>query len=273
MPKSVLITGCSEGGIGSALTLAFLASGLHVYATARSRSKISHLESLPNVTLLELDVTSASSIADAVEAVRKESGGIDILVNNAGQALVMPVLDSRVDQVRGIFDVNVFGVVAVTQAFVGMLVERNGRIVNLCSIAGIVHAPWMSMYNASKAALMSYSETLRLELEPLGVTVMSVVAGAVETNIMPGNLDLPPDSRYRKAEQEIRRRATGEDVNSKALPADFARRVVGDVLGGAAGPVYRGAMASVVRFGGTFLPVWIQVCDTAGRRDLARHWG
>ena len=109
MPRqsSVLITGCSAGGIGSALVDAFQKRNLHVFATARDLSKMSHLEKLPNVTLLALDVTAPSSIGAAVAAVKAQTDGIlDFLVNNSGRSYVMPVLDTDIEEAKKMFNVN-----------------------------------------------------------------------------------------------------------------------------------------------------------------------
>ena len=92
--KTVLITGCSSGGIGHGLALEFARRGFHVFATARSQSKMADLKELPNVTLLALDVISYSSIAEAVAGVKRQTGGtLDYLVNNSGAQYVMPMLD------------------------------------------------------------------------------------------------------------------------------------------------------------------------------------
>jgi 1-acylglycerone phosphate reductase len=266
MPQSVLITGCSAGGIGSALVEEFHTKGLHVYATARSRAKMSHLQKLANVTILELDVVSGESIAAAVETVRNQSGKLNILVNNAGQSLVFPALETSLDDARRVLDVNFLGVIAVTQAFAPLVLAAKGTIVNVCSISGFLYALWMSVcrilfvglcgrltetgvYNASKAALMQWSETLRLALQPFGVRVVSLVNGSVARKVMShAELRLPANSLYHKAIEEIRRRGVGGDVQTKTAPADFAKEVVGDILGGASGPVWRGALTSMVNF-------------------------
>lgn len=102
--KSVLITGCSEGGMGSAIAEAFQRRGLHVFATARSLSKLSHLTQLSRVTLLSLDVSSPTSVAAAVEAVAAKTGGsLDFLVNNSGVGYFAPLLDSDVEKGKEMF--------------------------------------------------------------------------------------------------------------------------------------------------------------------------
>ncbi|KAF5857766.1 hypothetical protein ETB97_005297 [Aspergillus alliaceus] len=98
------------------------------------------------------------------------------------------------------------------------------------------------VYNASTAALMSWSETLRLELQPFNIRVISLVTGSVATN---------------KALPEIEARGVRKDISSKSAPADFAREVVKDVLGGASGPVWRGAIASIVKFVSKYMPTTV----------------
>ena len=143
--KSVLITGCSAGGIGSALAVSFAQRDLHVYATARSPAKMSQLSSYPNITLLTLDVTDSGSIACAVSSVTASTGGtLDYLVNNAGSSYVMPTLDVDMEEAKRMFDVNFWGIVRVTKAFGPLVVKANGSIVNICSISGYINAPWMS---------------------------------------------------------------------------------------------------------------------------------
>lgn len=151
---------------------------------------MTHLEHLEIITLLELDVVSQVSIEAAVKIVRKETEALDILVNNAGQTICMPAPDVSIEEAKKIFDVNLWGALAVTQAFAPMVVAAKRTIVNLCSILGILYTPWLGefklmslifwdrdeidkitpgLYNASKAALMAYSETLKLEMSPFDV--------------------------------------------------------------------------------------------------------
>lgn len=292
MPRCALVTGCSAGGIGSALVEELHAQGLRVYATARSSAKMNHLAKLPNVILVTLDVVDPASIAAAVNTVRQDlfshGDSLDVLIDNAGQSLVYPALDTSIDEAKRLFDVNLWGVLTVTQAFMPLLLAaKNGStLVNVRSISGFLYAPWMSkalysghrnktnkelpadmfapgVYNASKAALMSWSETLRLEVQPFNILVISLVTGAVATNVMShSNMNLPENSLYQKALPEIQTRGVGDDVSNKSTPADFAREVVKDVLGGAAGPVWRGSMASMVKFISRYMPTGILVSGT-----------
>lgn len=140
--QSVLITGTSEGGIGYALAEEFQRCGVRVFATARNAEKVAKLKGLPNVTLLSLDVTSASSIAAAVEAVKVQTGGrLTYLVNNSGSQYVSPILDLDIDLAKQMFEVNVWGVIAVTKAFAPLVVAASGSIINIASIAGLLAPP------------------------------------------------------------------------------------------------------------------------------------
>ena len=108
---------------------------------------MAHLEKLPNVILLTLDVTSASSIAAAVESVKAKTGGtLDYLVNNSGIAHVMPLLDTDIAVAKSMFDVNLWAVIAMTQAFAPMVIRAKGVFVNVGSISGFLNAPYMSKY-------------------------------------------------------------------------------------------------------------------------------
>lgn len=99
--ESVLITGCSHGGLGSALAIVLQQRGLHVFASARDASKLSHLKDLANMSILTLDVTKPTDIKAAVDLVTKQTGGsLNYLINNAGRNHFMPILDENLDLVR-----------------------------------------------------------------------------------------------------------------------------------------------------------------------------
>jgi 1-acylglycerone phosphate reductase len=138
-----------------------------VFAAYRRAATVEPLVAL-GIETIELDVTIPESIATAKEQLSTLTGGkLDILVNNAGQGSPRPCTDLEVDTtVKGIFDVNVFGVMRVVQAFVPLLIEAEGTIVNIGSIAPIVPLVFGGAYNASKAALHAYADCLRIELKP-----------------------------------------------------------------------------------------------------------
>jgi len=144
--KSVLITGCSAGGIGSALAEAFHERGYHVFATARTPSKIAKsLATAPNVTVLKLDVLSSDSIKEAVENVKSQTGGkLDVLVNNSGGGLMLPALDTSIEEGKKLFDLNFWAPFAMIQAFAPLLIDAKGCLVNNTSILGAIPMPWSS---------------------------------------------------------------------------------------------------------------------------------
>ncbi|KAI1370763.1 hypothetical protein F4677DRAFT_457603 [Hypoxylon crocopeplum] len=138
----VLITGCSDGGIGSALALTFQQRGYHVFATARNPSKMANLTGLPNVTFLKLDIVDSADIKAAIEAVNKQTGGtLNYFISNAGRNHFMPILDEDQDKVRGLFEINFFGPIALTQAFSPLLIKAGGMAVYINSISGYLNIP------------------------------------------------------------------------------------------------------------------------------------
>lgn len=142
---TALITGCSDGGIGSSLAKAFQARGVHVFATARKLSKMTGLEGLPNVTRLELDVESPSSVAAAKETVIAATSGdgrLNYLVNNSGINLNFPAVETDINDAKKVFDVNFWGLVTITNTFLPLLILSNGTIINNASVAGALYSPW-----------------------------------------------------------------------------------------------------------------------------------
>lgn len=271
MPKkTILVTGCSAGGIGAAIAAA-LASPPHehhVFATARDPSKISaSLSSLPNVTVLPLDVCSPASISDAVKLVTEsDHPTLDVLVNNAGAGYAAPVLDIDVERAQRLYDVNVWGPVRAIQAFAGLLIASRGRVINISSCGAVVNCPWISAYSSSKSALTTLSETLRLELAPLGVSVATIMVGTISSHFHDNDeFSLPAGSRYVSIEATIAGWASGE-LTPKGMSADaFAASIVGDIVGTTAkagGLVWKGVNAGSVKVLGHFAPqsIMVSIC-------------
>ncbi|KAF2185490.1 NAD(P)-binding protein [Zopfia rhizophila CBS 207.26] len=230
--KTVLVTGCSGDGIGEAFSLSFHKRGHRVIATARDTAKAKTLRDL-GISVLPLDVTSESSIAEAVRRVDKETEcKLDILINNAGVGYAMPVLDVELDVARDVFETNLFGRVAVTKAFAPYLIKSKGTIVNLGSINGVCPTPFSAMYNASYAAVHHWSDTLRLEMRPFDVKVILVITGSVKSNFL-SNLPvkhLPPDSLYLPEAKEIEAGVNGEKAGGSTDTHVYADRVVSNIL-------------------------------------------
>ncbi|EAL93741.1 hypothetical protein KXV22_001982 [Aspergillus fumigatus] len=267
--KSILITGCSANSIGAALALSLAKRGHHVFATARSPAKIpSPLTTLSNVTLLQLDVTSPASVAAAVQAVQDHGHGLDVLVNNAGAGYTVPLLDADLEHAKRVYETNVWGVVRMIQGFADLLVARRGRVVNLSSVGAVVNTPWIGVYSSSKAAVMQISETLRLELAPLGVGVVCLMVGTVSTSFHENEprVVLPAGSRYAAIRDVIAQWATGQSGPKGCSVEEFAESIVDDVLGasgsGSGGLVWKGPNSAAVRILSRWCPVWL----------LVSHW-
>lgn len=146
-PKSILITGCSAGGIGAAIGLVLARRGHHVFATARDTVKIPEtLSSLDNVTVLPLDVGNTTSVAIAAQAVADSGRGLHVLVNNAGVGYVRPVLDIDIAAAQRLHDINLWGPLRTIQAFADLLIASRGRIVNVSSSASVLNSPWICKF-------------------------------------------------------------------------------------------------------------------------------
>ena len=144
--ETILITGCSQGGLAPAMVKAFVARGFIVLATLRDLSKAGDLARTDDVEILELDVTSQDSIGKSVKAVEKLTGGqLYGLVNNAGIMDFMPLLDSSIDEAKRIYDTNVWGMLRMSQAFAPMLIKANGFICNISSVSGELTYAWTGM--------------------------------------------------------------------------------------------------------------------------------
>ncbi|KAI0907756.1 hypothetical protein F4824DRAFT_453767 [Ustulina deusta] len=231
--KSVLITGCSPGSIGDALAREFL---LHddfaVFATSLPGEELKELEEL-GITCFPVDVTSSESVKTLKDHVAKHLGDdLDVLINCAGMNYVMPALDVDVSELERIFDVNFFGLVRMTQAFSTPLINRKGLIVNVGSLAAYAPYVFGSSYNASKAALLAYSNTLRIELSPWSVRVVTIIAGPVVSGLMTRKQrTLPKDSRYQPIVDAFDQRTTHDKHGVQAMPTkDFAQSVVNQIL-------------------------------------------
>ena len=176
------ITGCSTG-FGRELARHLLGAGYRTVVTARNPDSLKDLGVHQNALVLKLDVTDPSQIDAAVKAAEDRFGRIDVLVNNAGLGYFAAVEESEDEEVRWMFDVNVFGLGRMTSAVLpGMRRRRSGCIVNLSSIAGIRSFPGLGYYNATKFAVEGLSEALWQEVEPLGIKVMIVEPSGFRTD-------------------------------------------------------------------------------------------
>lgn len=183
-PKKWMITGVSTG-LGRALAEAALARGDIVVGTVRSEAARAEFIALaPGRAIGSLvDVTDEVAVHAAVTGAEAETGGIDILVNNAGYGLVAGVEEASLAEIRHQFEVNVFGAIAVMQAALPfMRARRAGHILNITSVSGLVGWPSLGIYSGSKFALEGISETLALELKPLGIALTMIEPGGLRTD-------------------------------------------------------------------------------------------
>ncbi|HUS67246.1 MAG TPA: SDR family oxidoreductase [Kofleriaceae bacterium] len=181
----VLVTGATAG-IGRHASLYLAERGFHVIATGRNPAALAELSGEGNgdITPLRLDVNDAASIASAVEVVERITGGhgVDVLVNNAGYGELAPVEMVDDADLRAQFETNVFGLMAVTRAFLPRMRERGeGRIINVSSLGGLVTMPLFGAYSASKYAVEALSDALRIELRPFGIRVSIIEPGPVKS--------------------------------------------------------------------------------------------
>lgn len=189
MPYGTIVVTGASSGIGEACALHFDKRGYRVFAGIRKEADGEALRSKASdrLTPIPLDVTNPELIEQAVHSIgRNEISG---LVNNAGIVVSGPIELVPVDLFRQQFEVNVFGQVAVTQAFLPLLRAGRGRIVNIGSIAGRSALPLSGPYSASKCAMEAITDALRMELQQWGVFVSIIEPGAIKTAIWDKSLE------------------------------------------------------------------------------------
>lgn len=183
--KTILITGCSSG-FGLETARYFLERDWHVIATMRTlREDV--LPRSERLRLLPLDVTDAASIQGAIEA----AGPIDVVVNNAGFGAAAPFELTSAELARALFETNILGTMAVTQAVLPQFrARRSGVIINVTSSVTLKALPLVSLYTASKAAVNAFTESMAVELESFGVRVRLVLPGRSPETSFRGNAQM-----------------------------------------------------------------------------------
>ena len=169
----------------------------------------------------------------------------------------MPALDIDMSEVKETFQTNLFAIMEITQQFIPLLIASKGLIINIGSMAAIMPYVFGSVYNASKAALHSYSATLRLELEPYDVKVMVVITGGVQSNIARMHRSLPEGSLYLPIKDTYERRLTHSQEGAMSNE-EYARGVVSEALKGRPKKwLWRGNKSWLVWFIKTFVGLWV----------------
>jgi NAD(P)-dependent dehydrogenase (short-subunit alcohol dehydrogenase family) len=216
--KSILVTGASTG-IGRNLTETLAENGYHVYAGARKDKDLAALDAIDNVTAVKLDVTKQDQVDAVVAMIREKGTGLYALVNNAGVGGGGEVVETPIEDQTFVYAVNVEGVYRTTKAFAPLVIESKGRIVTTGSIAGTISAfPGFSAYSGSKHWIEAYTDSLAVEMDPLGVQVSVVEPGNYKSNIR----------RSSVSRRHERAKAAGGDVTeemNKAYEATAEREL------------------------------------------------
>lgn len=241
--QTVLVTGATSG-IGKEVARQFAAAGHKVFGTTRNPDTVK--DPLPGVTYVRLDNADLSTAASCAA----EVGAIDILINNAGESHAGALEDTPADEIERIFAVNVFGPVELTKAVLpGMRAQGSGTVVMVGSMLASFPIAFRSTYAATKAALKAYAFSLRREVAPYGVRVISVEPGTIATGIGDRRtLHIAEDSPY-KAEFETVKSTTAENERKGISGESMAQQIVQAALAAKPKPFYaRGNRAPVVFF-------------------------
>jgi len=210
-----LITGCSTG-FGRELARAVLEKGQRAVITARDPSSLEEFASHPLALVAALDVNNPGHIQATVAAAQERFGRIDVLVNNAGFGYLSAVEEGEDAEIRAMFETNVFGLAAVTRAVLpGMRSRRQGHIVNITSIGGLVGIAGVGYYNATKFAVEGLSEALAQECAPLGIKVTIVEPGPFRTDWAGRSLKVPANAIADYADTAGARRTTIQGYSGK----------------------------------------------------------
>lgn len=239
--KTVLITGTSTG-IGRVTALHLDQLGYQVIGTVRKDSDAQNLRSAASTRLraLLLDVADPSSLDKFQESLAQElgNGGLWGLVNNAAIGFSSPLEFVALSQYRRLFEVNLFGLLAVTQICLPYLRQEHGRVINVSSTASIVIAPFHGPYSAAKSGLNALSNALRLELRPFGVQVSVLICGSVQTPIwvkggtLASNLwaEQPPEATQLYGRQYAQLGSYFRQLGHTGIPPEAVAEVIEQAL-------------------------------------------
>ena len=234
---AVVITGASSG-IGRTTALMLDGLGYRVFAGVRRHADAKSLrdEASQRLRPIRLDVTDGDSIVAARDELVAAQSGRPLLglINNAGTTVTMPLEFADMDALRGQFEINTFGVVAVTKAFAPLLERPGGRVVNVSSGAGRIVTPLIGAYCASKYALVAISDALRVELRGQGIAVSIIEPGVIDTPMHSKNearveamlRALPEEARDRYGAAIAKLRRASERMSKNAAPAENVARAI-----------------------------------------------
>lgn len=233
---SVAVVTGSSSGIGLAASLALAKNGYLTYATMRNLAKQDSIQSaaekqhLP-IRTVQLDVTDENSVKNAIQSILSESGRIDLLVNNAGYGLTGAFEDIGMDEIKSLYETNVFGVILVTQAVLPIMRKQgSGRIINISSGAGRIGFPGSSAYVSSKFALEGLTESMAFEVEQFGIKTVLVEPGFIRTNfaenIVAAKKAQDPNSPYSQMMMQMKSSSHRRRMIENAPDADLVASVI-----------------------------------------------
>jgi short-subunit dehydrogenase len=218
-----LVTGAYTG-LGKFAAEGLVTAGFDVVGTSRNTEGLARRD---GVAFFDLDVTSDDSVALLIKRVLAQYRRIDVLVNNAGMGASGATEENSVAQVQRLFDINVFGVIRMTNAVLPhMRAQGSGRIINISSIFGFMPAPFMAAYSATKHAVEGYSESVDHEVREHGIRVLLIEPGGTRTgfddNTTPPDSPLEVYARQRHTTSQV----VAEEVNNGDDPAAVAKAIV-----------------------------------------------
>ena len=212
----VVVTGASTG-IGEATSCRLAELGFTVFAGVRKEADAEQVRSkgLPGLRPLMIDVADDDSVRQAAAVVTEAVGasGLKGLVNNAGVSWGGPLETQDLGEIRAMFDVNLFGLIAVTQAFLGLIRDGKGRIVNMSSVGGRMSVPFVAAYSATKFGVEAISDALRVELRPWAIKVACIEPGSIATPIW--------DRGFEKFDSQVEKMSP----SARALYGDYIPRM------------------------------------------------
>jgi NAD(P)-dependent dehydrogenase (short-subunit alcohol dehydrogenase family) len=225
-PLVVLVTGASSG-FGKAIAGALAVDGHCVFGTVRN------LPPAPasRFTTLRLDVTHDESVTAVVDEVLRATGRIDAVVNNAGVGIAGAIEDTTIEEARTQFETNFFGTHRVCRAVLPYLrAQGSGHIINMSSLAGQIPLPFQGFYSATKFAIEAYSEALRMELRPFGISVSMIEPGDFATGFTANRrmtaASTAASPYHRECARSIARMARDEQANADLSPVIRAVRTI-----------------------------------------------
>lgn len=229
MPKTALITGCSSG-IGKELANQLQAKGWHVFVTARRLESLADFKNKAGFTCYALDVNSTEQRTALLEQITQH-GKLDLLVNNAGYGAMGPIIEMPQAELEKQFSTNVYAPLTLAQLCLPLLRNsQQAHIINIGSVSGILTTPFSGAYCATKSALHSLSDALRMELAPFGIRITTIQPGAIQSEF--GNNaastlanTLPANSLYQPLKKHIEARAMASQSNNTKT-VDFVQQLI-----------------------------------------------